>query len=160
MPAPVPVLGYRSKTAAIRALSRQGLSAADIAPKLGLTEKQIYNLVPPVRSLSTRKAEAAATRREQHVSDSGREPTGPFTYAERRPSSLLDELLFKIAMRQQNRTGARFFRLRRSDGAYLAEDGMRFVDSAKGAGAWTVREIVRMQKQNPSKRQLQAEAIN
>lgn len=44
MTAPKPTLGYHSRTAAVVALRRQGLSSAEIAERIGITPKIVMDL--------------------------------------------------------------------------------------------------------------------
>lgn len=170
MPAPVPVLGYRSKSQAIAALHASGLSYAEIGEKLGMTAKAVYNISGQARSFHSRQLEAARSggriaseeraprRRAAHRADDGYAPEGPLTYAERKPSSLTDEVREKAAQREATRpVGQRRCLLQRGDGAWLGEDGMNFTTNRDKAGRWTPAEIARMRAHNPAKKALTME---
>jgi transposase len=49
MPAPIPALGYRSRTEAAKALAAEGLSDPEIASQLGISLKNVDNLLRPSR---------------------------------------------------------------------------------------------------------------
>lgn len=74
----IPVLGYPSKAAACSALLGAGKTDAEVARALGISR-------PEVRKYADGYAKPLSM---QAVKD----PTGPFTYAPKRPSSLEDEI--------------------------------------------------------------------
>jgi len=89
MPAPVPVLGYRSKSEAASALRAAGRSYDEIAAAIGCSADQARRLV-----------RYGAPALQQVVRP---EPRGPFTYAKPRPSSLVDEIRIVAARAQARR---------------------------------------------------------
>lgn len=154
MPAPVPTLGYRSKSEAVKALTQKGLRPKDIAPMIGLTPQQVYNLTPRDRSFREQKVERSRKRSDIHWPDAANAPQGPFTYAKARPSSLIDEIAARAAARPVRRD---FRLLLRADGAWLDEDGLGFVFDRDKAGRFTAAEIARMRARNPARRDLREE---
>lgn len=84
-----PVLGYRSKAAACYALMESGVPFDEIGRLIGIPKndarKFAYGYAKPL-SMQTVQ----------------RDPTGPFTYAPKRPSSLIDEI-YEARQRAQAR---------------------------------------------------------
>jgi len=82
--APHPVLGYPSKTAAANAMIRGGVPLGIVAKKLGMPRDN-------VRRLIDKRAERKGT------------PAPTYTLAQRRPSSLVDEIMEAAERRRAQR---------------------------------------------------------
>jgi len=77
---PISVAGYPSKTAAAIALRQQGKTIHEISRIIGTAPRKVNDLI--------RYGGQGLGR--IHVAE--KDPTGPFTYAPKRPSSLEDEI--------------------------------------------------------------------
>lgn len=64
-----PVLGYRSKAAAIRALKAEGLSSAQIGERLGMTGTQVSNMAySAMRAISAERPAETGKRQRVYLS--------------------------------------------------------------------------------------------
>lgn len=144
-------------------LRRAMLPPQHIADITGLPYRRVINICSYARHTGREvpKGRVEGSVPEfRNVPQSVGDPKGPFTYAEAKPSSLVEEVVAKARQREARvlaRPARRLCLLVRADGAFLSEDGMAFTPARDKAGRWTEAEIVRMRAQNPAKKTLTME---
>ncbi len=144
-------------------LRRAMMPPQQIADITGLPYKRVINICFYARHTGRKVPKGrveGSVPAFRNVPESVGDPVGPFTYAEAKPTTLIDELRAKIREREARALAGparRLCLLVRADGAFLAEDGMAFTPARDKAGRWTEAEIVRMRGQNPAKRALTME---